>query len=311
MPEPRNRQWDYAVYLLARLGVAIVQALPVGLAYCLAGLIGDILYRLVGTHRKRALAHLRLSFPDWSADRCRRVAKASARNLVYLALEVLLTTRKISPSSWRRHVRLKDMAPMIRLLVQRPSGLILVTGHFGNWEVAGYMTAAIGLPTLTIARYIKNPYLNGYVNAVRERAGQRMVEKSGAAAEVEAAMARRDAVSVVFDQDAGRKGIFVDFFGRPASTFKSVGLMAMLYQAPVAVVYCRRLDRAYRFEVTGQRVIHPHEWADKDDPLQWITQEYTAALEQVVRTDPAQYFWVHRRWKHRPPGQPPPPGGIG
>ena len=66
----------------------------------------------------------------------------------------------------------------------------------------------------------------------------------------------------------------------------------------------------YHFEIGIQRIIHPHEWADKHDPLRWITQQYTAALEQVVRTSPEQYLWIHRRWKHRPRGEKQSPDGI-
>ncbi len=73
---------------------------------------------------------------------------------------------------------------------------------------------------------------------------------------------------------------------------------------------CRRVGH-FRFEIFPQRIIHPAEWRDRDDPLRWLTQEYTAALEAMARAWPEQYFWVHRRWKHRPKGEPPAPGGIG
>ena len=84
----------------------------------------------------------------------------------------------------------------------------------------------------------------------------------------------------------------------------------MTYNAPVLVGYGRRLDETYRFAIGIQRIIYPQEWADKDDPMLWITQEYTRALEEVVRTAPEQYLWTHRRWKHRPRGEPQPPDGI-
>jgi len=127
-----------------------------------------------------------------------------------------------------------------------------------------------------------------------------MIYKLGAAARIARAFDSNEAVSMVCDQDAGARGLFVDYFGRPASTFKSIGLLAMQYDAPVAVICCRRLGGQFNFEIFNQRLIKPSEWADKDDPLRWITQEYTTALETAVRTQPDQYFWVHRRWKHAP-----------
>ncbi|MHC4536804.1 MAG: LpxL/LpxP family acyltransferase [Planctomycetota bacterium] len=94
--------------------------------------------------------------------------------------------------------------------------------------------------------------------------------------------------------------MFVDFFGRRASTYKSIGLIAITNNIPIAVGYSRRIGNRFYFELGVTRIIFPHEWADKDDPLFWVTAEYTTAIEQFVREDPTQYWWLHRRWKHRP-----------
>jgi len=104
----------------------------------------------------------------------------------------------------------------------------------------------------------------------------------------------------IADQDAGRKGIFVDFFGRKASTYKSIGLLAITNHIPIGVGYSRRVGNRFFFEIGVNRVIMPEEWADKEDPLRWVTQEYTKAIEQFVRDDPSQYWWLHRRWRHQP-----------
>ena len=91
---------------------------------------------------------------------------------------------------------------------------------------------------------------------------------------------------------------------------EQVALLAIQYNAPVIIGFGRRLDEDYHFEIGIQRLIRPQEWADKDDPVKWITQEYTTALENVVRRAPEQYLWVHRRWKHRPKGEEPGPDGV-
>ncbi len=102
------------------------------------------------------------------------------------------------------------------------------------------------------------------------------------------------------DQNAGRKGVFVDFFGKKASTVKSVALLACEYEVPVIVGYCRRISDRFRHEVGVERVIWPEQWQDKQDPVHWITQEYASAIESYVRRWPDQYLWTHRRWKTRP-----------
>jgi KDO2-lipid IV(A) lauroyltransferase len=99
--------------------------------------------------------------------------------------------------------------------------------------------------------------------------------------------------------------VFVDFFGRKASTYKSIGLLAMEYQVPVVIGYARRIGRNFRFHVGAQDIIYPADWKDQDDPLRYITQRYSKGIEDFVRADPAQYLWIHRRWKSRPKGEAP------
>lgn len=310
MAKPRNKFLDYIAYLGLRLFAAFVHMAGHEANYRTACWLGNMMYRFDKRHRHRALEHLRRSFPDWSEAKREQVARASMRNLVYLGVEVLFTTRLITPGRWRRHVKLTNMAETIRLLLEEKSGVIMVTGHFGNWEVLGYIMATLGFPTVSVARRLDNPYVNDYIIGIRERNGMKIVDKSGAAAEVEDVLSRKGVVGFIADQDAGRKGAFVDFFGRKASTYKIIGLMAREFNVPVVIGCGKRLDENYHFEMAVQRMIHPHEWQGKDDPVLWITQEYTRAIEEMVRMAPEQYLWVHRRWKHRPKGEPDAPGGV-
>jgi KDO2-lipid IV(A) lauroyltransferase len=268
-----------------------------------------MLYRFDARHRRIALEHLRRSFPDWPESRLEHVARRSMHSMVYLGLEVLYTPRLVTVTRWPEFVRFRGVAEAIRLLLQN-RGMIMLTGHFGNWEVLGYTLACLGFPTYSVARRLDNPHLDRFLLGVREDRGQVILDKRGATARIPDLLADDRAVGFIADQDAGRKGAFVDFFGRKASTYKSIALLAIQHNVPVAVGYARRLEDDFRFEIGVERIIHPEEWADVDDPVMWITQEYTSALEQVVRRNPEQYLWVHRRWKHRPRGEPPAEGGI-
>ena len=310
MAKPRNKVMDYLAYLGLRLFASIVHIFPWETNYRTARLIGDAMYHFDRRHRKRAIEHLRRSFPDWTERQYRRVAKASMRNLVYLGLEVLFTTRVITPGRWRHHITLTNQAENIRMLVENKTGIIYVTGHFGNWEVVGFTQAALGFEGYAVARPLDNPYINDYIMGVRQAKGMTILDKKGATELMDDILDSHGYVSFIADQDAGRRGYFVDFFGRKASTYKSIALMAMRHNVPVVVGYGRRLDEKYHFELGVQRIVHPEEWADKDDPALWLTQEYTTALENVIRTAPEQYLWVHRRWKHRPKGEEPAVDGI-
>ena len=310
LAKPRNKILDYLTYLALRLFAMGVHMFGCKANYRTARWMGNFLYRFDRRHRRRAMKHLELSFPDWPEDKRRRIAQASMRNMVYLGLEVLFTTRLITPGRWRRHVELEDQAENLRMALERKTGAIYVTGHFGNWEVVGYTMAALGFPNTAVARPLDNPYINQYILGVRQNRGMTIVDKKGATMTVDDLLDDKGTVCFIADQDAGRKGAFVDFFGRKASTYKSIALLAMAHQVPIVVGYGRRLSEEYHFALGVQRIIHPHEWADKDDPMMWITQEYTRALEDVIRADPEQYLWVHRRWKHRPRGEPESVDGV-
>jgi KDO2-lipid IV(A) lauroyltransferase len=165
--------------------------------------------------------------------------------------------------------------------------------------------ATLGFETTSIARPLDNPHVNRWLLGVREKQGQKIVAKKGATSEVTEVLGGHGTVGFIADQNAGSKGIFVDFFGRKASTYKSIGLLAMEYEVPVVVGYARRLGDRFRFEVGVQDVIYPDDWKDQPDPLRYITQRYTKGIEDFVRADPGQYLWVHRRWKTRPKGETP------
>jgi len=311
MAKPRNNAVDLLVYVVLRTVTAVLHALPLEILYRGAALVAAALYRLDRPHRERALGHLRRSFPHWDERRIERTARASMRSLAWLGVEFLLTARKITPQTWRRHVRLHNVSEALRLLCDRDKGAIFLTGHFGNWEVMGYTLAVLGFDSVAVARPLDNPYVNAWALGLREKGGLRILDKKGAAMEVDGLLAGGGTVGFIADQDAGRRGLFVDFFGRPASTFKSIALLAMRHEVPVVVSGARRLAPRFAFEIAIGRIIHPHHWAGKQDPMRWITQEYTAALEAIVRRYPDQYLWVHRRWKHRPKGQADPEDGIG
>ena len=310
MARPRNKTLDYLAYLGLRIFAMLVGMFSVRANYRTARLLGELLWRIDRKHRRIARGHLRLCFPDWGEEQVLRVARQSMHNLALLAIEVLLTPRLITPRRWRRHIRLHNMTDTLRLLLRQDRPMLLITGHYGNFEVLGYTLATLGFPTVSVVRPLDNPYIWDYMVRQLERTGQSFLYKKGAMQSVDSVLGSRGSLSIVGDQDAGRKGLFVDFFGRPASTYKSIALLALRYQAPVIVGYGKRLSDRFEFEMGVQRVILPEEWAGRDDEVQWLTQEFTRAIEDMVRAAPEQYLWVHRRWKHRPDGSKAPGDGV-
>lgn len=293
---------DWLGYAAMRIALFILFLFPVRWNLRFACFLGTLMWKHYKRGRKRALDNLRASFPDKDESWYDDVGRRSFQQIVMLVIDLLFTPRIATKENWKQYSRVKNIE-RIKWLMKEGRGLILLTAHYGNFEFLGWMLGMWGYNVFSIARPLDNPFINDYLYGIRQRKGQKIVDKKGASDQMEKLSEDGATLCFIADQDAGRKGVFVDFFGRKASTYKSIGLLAMHYNMPVGIGFGRRVGDDYFFEVEISRLIMPEEWADKEKPLHWITQEYTAAIEEFIRRDPSQYWWLHRRWKHRPKGE--------
>jgi KDO2-lipid IV(A) lauroyltransferase len=217
-----------------------------------------------------------------------------------LAIEGLNTPRLIHPDSWAQRVRFHEIGPTLKLLNSgRP--VLIVTGHIGGFEATGSVLAVMGYPIHAVARPIDNPLINDWLLGVRERRGMKVISKWESEIErMFGVLEAGEILAIVADQNAGDRGMFVPFFGRLASTHKSLALIAVERDVPIVCGYTRRINPGCRYEVRVPDIIMPEDWADQPDPLYYITARFMRAVEAMVRESPAQYLWMHRRWKSRP-----------
>ncbi len=298
-------------YVALRLWALIIGCFPIGLNLSTARLMGRLWWALSRRHRDRAAGNLRPSLGGRYDERqLRRIARKSFEHFAQLYLvELVMTPRIVDEWSWARYVELDDLGPALRELLS-DRGVILLTGHFGNYELLGYTICRLGIPLHAVMRPLDNPLINRYLERSREAGGLTLLYKKGVSAIAGEILDRGGGLCFIADQDAGRKGLFVDFFGRQASTYKSIGLLAMQKRVPIIVGYAVRTRRGFHYRIAVERIIQPEEWQAADDPLHWITQTFTRALESAIRRWPEQYLWVHRRWKHRPKGERPRPERV-
>lgn len=297
------RRWinvDYLVYIALRCAAMIFQMFPIDWNLRTARWMGAIWFRIMPRHRQRAIDHLKFAYGDQLTDaERRRIALRSMQQMTMVAMETFFTTRLINEWTWPRYVKLKNVAPGLDVLTSR-RGAIMVTGHYGSWELCGYVLATMGFPIVAVMRPLDNAYINSYLMDVRAKRGLQLLYKKGVSRSADDVLSGGGVLAFIADQNAGHKGMFVDFFGRKASTYKSIALLAIHHRVPIIVGYARRLGPRFEYEVGVNRIIEPAEWEGRDDELFWITQEYTRAIEQFVREQPEQYLWMHRRWKSRP-----------
>ncbi len=289
----------WLAYVGVRAIFAIMQMFPIDWNLRTARIIARIWPLVLPRHRQRALAHLCSAFPQRPMSDLSRLTDQCLASVTMFAVEVICLPRIISAETWSHYISLRNFDDALRLILGG-KGVILVTAHYGSFELVGHLLACLGFKITAVMRPLDNAYLNRFIVDSRRTHGLTLLEKKGAMQDAEQLLADGALLGFIGDQDAGRKGIFVDFFRQPASTYKSIGLLALATGAPIVVGYARRLGQVAKYEVGVQRIIRKEEWEAQSDPLQWITQEYTAAIEAFVRQAPEQYLWIHRRWKSKP-----------
>lgn len=296
----RSTILDMLVYAAVRAVVMVLHMFPVDWNLVTARWMGWGWFHLVPRHRIRARDHLRLAYGETLTESERdRLALASMQQMAMMVMELLFTPRLMHTWNWPRYVRFVDVRSALDVLLEK-GGKIFLTGHFGNWELAGYLMATWGFDVVAVMRPLDNPYLNEYLLGLREKRGLQLLYKKGAIQSADDVLERGGVLCFIADQNAGHKGLFVDFFGQPASTYKSIGLLAINHRVPIVVGAARRTSPRFEYDIIAPRIIRPDEWEHLDDPLRYITQEYTHAIELIVRDAPEQYLWIHRRWKSQP-----------
>jgi len=295
---------EYAVFCVI---VFVTQSLPLRAAARLTDTLALLIHRLPARINRRKVAeeNIRRSFTELDDSQIDAIILGMWQHLFRMVFEI---------THIRRRLRL-ETTPLILDFYQRDEcvqavmagrKVIFLGGHFGNWEISVNTFGHFGFPMGVIARDLDNPWLHRWFLNYRQSSGNWIISKKGGGNELIDSLETCGMASLLCDQDAGPRGVFVDFFGRPASTFKSIALLAMEYDAILVVGGGLRLSRSAStrtnwvpFELATQAVIDTRQFAGRNT-LNEITQAFTSALEKLIHRAPEQYFWVHRRWKSEP-----------
>ena len=286
-----------AEFALARSLERAVAALPERTADRFGAAVGRRIHSL-GIRRETVTENLRIAFPEateeWiAATRLaayEHLGREAAAMLRLSKLDARAVVERTTTSGWDE---VKDALSLGR-------GLLLVTGHYGNWEIAAATVASRGVPIAAIVRRQGNRLVDERLQQLRNNLGVETMYQGQAPARVPRILRSNGVVGIVGDQDARRSGVFVPFFNRLASTHRGPALFALRLGAPVFSCIARRLPGDdVRYEVVGRRVEYERT-GDLDRDVLALTTELASRLEKDVRVAPEQYFWFHKRWKTRP-----------
>lgn len=290
---------DYCVYVFVRLLVATIQVLPTDSAATCCRFGAWALTRVLAIRQSTLRENFQRVYPQATEPQLQRLTAAMWYHLLLMLCEIAWAPRRLHRCNWQAHVFIPNSAHFLQHLLSRRA-TVLVTGHFGNFELGGYVTGLMGIRTTTIARRLDNPFLHDYVTRFRGGKGQHMVDKSGCATEVDRHLAQGGTLSLLADQHGGPKGCWTPFLGHPASYHKALALFSLASDAPMAVAFTIRADKPMHFRLGCAGVADPRDRGAECSGVRSLTQWYSGLLEEVIAQAPDQYWWVHRRWREPP-----------
>jgi KDO2-lipid IV(A) lauroyltransferase len=290
-------------YGALRGAVALLDALPYRTARRLGAALGVAGYRPLGIRRTVVVRQIAAAFPDMPPAEVRRVARAAYANLGRVAVETALLPSLESKDVLDLYGADEGFDALQRAY-DDGRGVVLITGHFGNWELAGAYIAARGIHIEGIARRLNNPLVNAFVTRRRERAGIGLIHDADAVRRTPRALREGHAVTFIADQGVlGLASTYVPFFGRPAKTPRGAAVFALRFRVPT--FFCvSPLGTDGKYHLVAER-LEVEDTGDREADVDRLVARYTAMLEAWVRRHPEQYFWHHRRWKRQPPDTPP------
>lgn len=294
-----NRWQANAEYLAARALAGGLGRLPRGAALRLGGALGSAAWR-AGARRDVVRRQIAGAFPGRETAWVERTARACYRHFGREMVEIVRLQRTGISDLPARVVTDETTERWIERMVSG-EGALVVTGHLGNWEIAGAYLAARGVPLAAVVKRQSNPKFDAWLAGSRRRVGIRPVYRTDATRTLPALLAGGHSVALVADQDAHGGGLQVTFLGRPASTFRGPARLALATGAPLVFGTAVRTAGGYRV------VIEPIRPADRERPKpgseaydraeRRLTEAWVEGLDRRVRQHPEQYFWFHRRWK--------------
>jgi KDO2-lipid IV(A) lauroyltransferase len=264
----------------------------------LGSLGGMLFYCFDARHRRIGLDNLAMAFGEHLEPRgARRILRACWRHFGRITLDSLAFPR-LGRESVGKLVHYEGLEHL-SAAYERGKGVLLFSGHFGHWELTALMQGFLGYPLALVTRPLDNPRLERLLARLRGGSGNRIIHKRNAVREILKALQSKIGVAIVIDQDALDGGIFVPFFGRPASTTPTLGLLAVRTGAAVLPTFSLpNPDGSYR--IVYEPVIDWESTGNRDDDVRRLTEHCTAIIERWVRKHPELWLWIHRRWKTQP-----------
>ncbi len=292
---------EYAAVWLLLKGLAL---LPRPLTRRLAAKVAGILYAMSPKLRKTAETNLRIAFPEWTEAQRDAVIRSMVRNLGWMAAE-FARFPKYSKENIEEIVVLDGNENFLEGRKQG-KGVLILTGHIGAWELSSFAHALYGYPLHFMARPLDNQRIDALVNSYRCTSGNRAIFKNESARMMLKILKETGTIGILADQNTmPGEAVFVDFFGKAASTTAGFARVALHTDAAVVPGYAVWDEGIQKYRLRFEQPLELVRTGDMERDVLENTQRFTKVIEDIIRKYPEQWVWVHGRWSVRPKGEPP------
>ncbi len=287
-------------YSLVKLFLWLAKIAPKSFIYATMKSLTLLVYRLDKKRRNLTIINLTMAFPEKTSEEIAVLSKKVYTELSKTISEILLMFTgqfdidKAIKNQDEAQKKLQDIAQ------NSPNGVIVMTAHFSNWELAAHFLAKHGLPMLAIGREGNNKLIDQKITIpFRNKYGNRAISKDNAMLAMAKTLKKGDAVGLLIDQKAGQlNSVKVDFFGTPAETTLSVAMLKLKFNPVVVPIFiARQSDGLYEMIINEPIDYTADELEDKEKKSEAMTLKYNQAIEEIIRKYPAQWFWMHNRWR--------------
>jgi KDO2-lipid IV(A) lauroyltransferase len=284
----------YLEYYALKSAMAFIYLLGQKAAFSFGNFAAYFIYYFIPVRKKHVLQSLALSFPEKSSSEIKKIAKNTYKNFARTMIEIMFFA-KFDGQTLKNLMTIENEAVAERAF-ENAKGAVFMSAHFGNWELTALSFSQRHPMSVLVAKQA-NPFIDKLMNSVRTRQnGYKTISRDGNPyREVLRALKRNEFVAVLSDQDGGRQGCFVKFFGRPASTPKGAALFALRSGCPLITAFgVRQPDgttKTYLEEIPAPNT------GDSEKDIEIMCAKYSERLENFIRQYPEQWFWFHKKWK--------------
>jgi KDO2-lipid IV(A) lauroyltransferase len=287
---------EYAVAMVVALPFYL---LPRTIAFRIGEWVGELLYWVMRRRRAIGYKNLNIAFGNQLSEQEKQhILRLTFKNLGKSLVEVIHFP-KMSKGYLREKVHIVGQENYLAAM-REGKGLIFLTAHIGNWEMSSHVWSAVGYPLRIVVRPLDNQFLDRVTTRLRTIHGNKLLTRRNGLKQIISALKNKEAVGILIDQNTLRsKGIFVDFFGKPACTTPVIAILALRYDVPVIPTFIIRTGFDTHTLYIGPE-IDIRRTGDPQKDIEVNIANFNGIIEDFIRQYPEQWFWIHNRWKNQP-----------